>query len=232
MPPMTVDRIGYGAGTMDFADRANLLRIFVGTATISGESDQVCLLETNLDDIASEVIGYACEKLFAAGALDVYTTCIQMKKDRPGVLLTVLANPADADALEAILFTETGTFGIRRQLIERSKRQRRAHAVPTPWGPLQGKLGWRRGESAIFTPEFEDCARVARNHGIPLRVVYQLALSAYASAPVSTANLEQMLEADTASAAPSQSTVSADRPHDHSHDHSHSHDHTHDHHHH
>lgn len=234
LPPMTIDRIGYGAGTMDFPERANVLRLFVGTPTASGDTDQVCLLETNLDDIASEVIGYACEKLFAAGALDVYTTCIQMKKERPGVLLSVIAHPADADALEAILFTETGTFGIRRQLIDRSKRQRRAHSVPTPWGPLQGKLGWRRGEPAIFTPEFEDCARIARNHGIPLRVVYQLALSAYAAAPVPQSELDPPSEPEPGVPAWTAATSDHSHEHDHSHDHGHSHDHdhSHDHHHH
>ena len=223
LPPMTIEQIGYGAGTMDFPGRANVLRLFVGTATASGQTDQVCLMETNLDDIASEVIGYAREKLLAAGALDVYSTSIQMKKSRPGVLLSVVTHPADADALETILFTETGTFGIRRQLIDRTKRQRKAHAVPTPWGPVQGKLGWRSGESVIFTPEYEDCARIARNHGVPLRVVHQLAMSAYASKPVSAATLDAESEAPPAEAPP------APPPSNHSHDHGHDHDHHHDH---
>lgn len=223
LPPMSIEQVGYGAGTMEFDERANILRLFVGEATATGETDQVCLLETNLDDIASEVIGYAREKLFAAGALDVFSTSIQMKKDRPGVLLSVITHPADADALEAILFAETGTFGIRRQLVDRAKRERRAHSVPTPWGQVLGKLGWRRGQPPIFTPEYEDCARIARNHGVPLRIVHQMAMSAYAAKPVSPADLQAEDDAppaDTPAAAPSAG-------HDHSHDHDHDHGHDH-----
>ena len=223
LPAMTIEQVGYGAGTMEFPSRANILRLFVGKAAASGESDQVVLLETNLDDIAAEMIGYAREKLFAAGALDVYTTCIQMKKDRPGVLLSVLANPPDVETMESILFKETGTFGIRRQSLERSKRRRRAHTVQTQWGPIAGKLGWRAG-SPVFTPEFEACAEVARAHDIPLRLVYQSASAAYAAAPVSIGDDD----------APHSTPSPAERPvrsHDHSHDHSHdrNHDHSHDH---
>ncbi len=226
LPAMTIEQVGYGAGTMEFPSRANILRLFIGTAAVSGESDQVVLLETNLDDIASEMIGYAREKLFAAGALDVYTTCIQMKKDRPGVILSVLAEPADAEAMERIIFGETGTFGVRRQSLERSKRRRRAHNVQTPWGPIAGKLGWRSGEPPVFTPEFDACAQVARAHDIPLRLVYQSASAAYAAAPVSISDAEAVESAP----------ASAERPiraHDHSHDHGHDHhhDHGHDHHH-
>jgi uncharacterized protein (DUF111 family) len=129
-------------------------------------------LETNLDDVPAEVIGYCFEQLFAAGALDVFTTPIQMKKNRPGVLLTVLAPANVLDAVETILFRETQTFGIRRHAAQRSKLRREAVTVQTPWGPVQGKRGWRENGPSVFTPEYEDCARVAREHGVPLREVY------------------------------------------------------------
>jgi pyridinium-3,5-bisthiocarboxylic acid mononucleotide nickel chelatase len=175
-PAMTVERIGIGAGTRDLLEQPNVLRLFVGTVTEPieanpAERDQVWMLETNLDDVPAEVIGFCFEELFAAGALDVFSTPIQMKKNRPGVLLSVLA-PAEAlPTLEGILFRETGTLGIRRNAVQRSKMQREVVTVETPWGPVKGKRGWREGTS-VFSPEFEDCARVARQHGIALREVY------------------------------------------------------------
>jgi uncharacterized protein (TIGR00299 family) protein len=180
LPAMTIEQIGYGAGTMDFPGRANMLRLFVGTAETPAESDVVVLLETNLDDVSPEVVGHAKRKLLEAGALDVYTTAIQMKKDRPGVIVSVIARPADADAMEALLFAETGTFGVRRQRIERSLRTRQPHTVETPWGPVAGKLGWRGGD-VIFTPEFEDCARLAGQLRLPVREIYRAALAAFSS---------------------------------------------------
>ena len=116
------------------------------------------MLETNLDDVPAEVIGYCFEQLLAAGALDVYAMPIQMKKDRPGVLLSLMAAEAELPALEAMLFRETGTFGVRRYPVQRRKLRREVRTVETPWGPIRGKRGWRDGEPAVFTPEYEDCA--------------------------------------------------------------------------
>jgi uncharacterized protein (TIGR00299 family) protein len=171
-PVMTVEAIGHGAGMKDFLDQPNLLRVFLGEAreTTPGERDQVWVLETNLDDVPGEVVGYTVERLFAAGALDVFTTPIQMKKQRPGVLLSVLAPLAGREALETVLFRETGTLGVRRYLAERAKLQREPAIVQTPWGPVQGKRAWRDGLE-VFSPEYEDCARVARENDIPLRQV-------------------------------------------------------------
>jgi len=174
-PVMTVERIGHGAGQRDFLEQPNLLRLFVGTAADAvnpAERDTVWMLETNLDDVPAEVIGYCFERLFAAGALDVFTTPIQMKKNRPGVLLSVLAPEAMLPQLEAILFRETQTFGIRRYVVQRSILRREAVIVETPWGPIRGKRGWCEGGLNVFSPEYEDCARVAREHGVPLREVY------------------------------------------------------------
>src|SRR5262249_22274166 len=119
-----------------------------------------------------EVIGYCFDALFAAGALDVFATPIQMKKNRPGVLLSVLAAEANLAALETILFRETKTFGIRRYRAERHKLKREAVTVETPWGPVRCKRGWSEGRPPIVTPEYDDCARLAREHGVPLEHVY------------------------------------------------------------
>jgi uncharacterized protein (TIGR00299 family) protein len=183
-PVMTVERIGYGAGRREFVEQPNVLRLFVGVATgkqPAEESDQVWLLETNLDDLPSEIIGYCFEQLFAAGALDVFSAPIQMKKNRPGVLLSVLAEEEKLPALEEILFRETATFGIRRCRVQRHKLQRQAVTVTTPWGPVQGKLGWREGRRPIFSPEYEDCARIARENAVALREVYAKAQEAWAA---------------------------------------------------
>jgi uncharacterized protein (TIGR00299 family) protein len=178
-PAMTLDRIGHGAGRRDFPDQPNILRLFVGTAAAPAESDQVWMLETNLDDLPAEVIGYCYDRLLAAGALDVFSTPIFMKKNRPGVLLSVLAPEANREKLEGILFQETATFGIRRYPVSRHKLARRPCTVETPWGPVQGKLGWMDGRPAIFSPEYEDCARVARERGLALREIYAGAARAY-----------------------------------------------------
>jgi pyridinium-3,5-bisthiocarboxylic acid mononucleotide nickel chelatase len=182
-PVMTIERIGHGAGQRDFLEQPNLLRVFVGAMTSSAtegmERDRVWMLETNLDDVPAEVVGYCFDQLFAAGALDVFTTPIQMKKNRPGVLLSVLASENALTVLEAILFRETETFGIRRYPVERHKLQREAVTVSTPWGPIRGKRGWREGGPSVFTPEYDDCARVARQHGVALREVYTMVRRAH-----------------------------------------------------
>lgn len=176
-PEMTIERVGTGAGTKDFIEQPNILRLFVGETaqakgTGSGVTDHVWVLETNLDDCSGEVIGYTIERLFAAGARDVFTVPIQMKKQRPGVLLSVLAEDATRETLEAILLMETGSFGVRCCRMERSTLHRETQEIQTPWGMVRIKRGWREGLE-LCTPEYEDCARVAREHGLPLREVYK-----------------------------------------------------------
>jgi pyridinium-3,5-bisthiocarboxylic acid mononucleotide nickel chelatase len=213
LPAMTIESIGLGAGTKEFADQANILRLFVGTAQLPAGSDRIWVLETNLDDLPGEVVGYATTQLMAAGALDAFVTPIQMKKNRPGVMITALCDEAKIPDLEAILFRETTTLGIRRYPVSRHKLRREAVSVETPFGPVKGKLGWLDGRPPTFSPEYEDCARVAREQSVPLRDVYQAAHSAYAQVtPV----------ADTA-APPHEG---ADHHH---HDHGHHHPHDHDH---
>jgi hypothetical protein len=182
LPEMRIEAIGIGAGTRDLAEQPNVLRVFVGTTPESAagsETDRVWVLETNLDDLPGELIGYCTEQLFAAGALDVFTTPIGMKKNRPGVLLSVLCSEASIGKLEEILFRETATFGIRRYSVARSKLERCTHEVKTPYGPVQGKLGRRPGRPPIFAPEYEDCRRVASEKGVSLREVYAAAIRAF-----------------------------------------------------
>ncbi len=161
-PAMTIEAIGHGAGQRELLEQPNLLRLFVGTVSPpreqGAEADRVWVLETNLDDVPAEVIGYCFECLFAGGALDVFSTPIQMKKNRPGVLLSVLAPEAALEALETILFRETATLGVRRYAVQRHKLRREAVTVETPWGPVQAKRGWREGGPEVIAPEYEDCA--------------------------------------------------------------------------
>ena len=213
LPEMSIERIGYGSGTMDFPNRANLLRLFIGEAITSPDRDVVSLLETNLDDVSGEVIGHTKQLLLKAGALDVYSTPIQMKKDRPGTILSVITRPSDTDKLEEILFSETGTLGIRRSMLERSTQSRQPHSVETVYGPVEGKLAWQSGGRASFSPEYESCAEQANQQGVSLREVYRAATSAYdASEPVTPKQSET-------------STKPVPHSHDHDHDHRHDHDH-------
>lgn len=177
-PEMIVERVGTGAGTKDFLDRPNVLRLLVGTANPERkqvgdeESDTVTVLETNLDDVAPELVGFCTERLFAAGALDVFVVQGQMKKGRPGFLVSVICEPVRVPELEAVLFRETGTFGIRRHTTARTKLRRESLTVETPWGPVRAKRGWRTGGFEVITPEYDDCTRMAREHNVSLREVY------------------------------------------------------------
>jgi uncharacterized protein (TIGR00299 family) protein len=186
LPAMKIERIGYGAGQRDLAEQANVLRLLVGEAVedASGKdessiSDQVCVLETNLDDASGELVGYCIDRLWEAGALDVYTTAIQMKKNRPGIVLSVLCSPSDADRMETILFRETTTLGVRRTQASRHKLLRKPHSVTTPWGPVEGKLGWLPNQPPTFSPEFESCRQIAQQHDVPLKEVYEAAQKSF-----------------------------------------------------
>jgi len=182
LPPMTMEQIGLGAGDKDFAEQANLLRLIVGTADESLASDQAWVIETNLDDVSGEVIGHTTTLLLEAGALDVYTTPIQMKKNRPGVILSALSPTTLVPKLEKIIFRETKTLGVRRWMVSRHKLERRPHAVETPWGTIEGKLATLTDGSTSFSPEFESCRRIAQVRNVPLQDVYDAALRAYNSA--------------------------------------------------
>ncbi len=170
MPPMQVGRIGYGAGRKDMPDRPNLLRILIGNAltTKPQRDDSILLLECNLDDVTGEQIGFAIERLWKAGALDVFTVPIQMKKNRPGTLLTVIAKPQDRQAMESILFQQTGTLGIRYRKQARTILPRAAIDVPTPWGVVVGKVSELPTGKVNFSPEYDECRRIATDFGLRL----------------------------------------------------------------
>lgn len=169
-PAMTIQQIGCGAGSRDFWEQPNILRLFLGE-TASSSTDRVWVMETNLDDVPAEWIGYTIIRLLESGALDVYTQPLQMKKGRPGTLLGVIAPEGVRLALEKIIFEETGTFGIRRYECLRTTLQREICTVETPYGPIKAKVGWQNGVK-ILSPEYEDCVRIAQMHQIPLREVY------------------------------------------------------------
>ncbi len=183
MPAMRVLTSGCGAGKKQFKpDTPNLLRVVLGE-TDEVSSDQtpqtVAVLETNLDDQNPEGFDLVMERAFAAGALDVFFTPIQMKKNRPATLLTVLCPTDRAEALAGVLFRETGTFGVRVREQRRYTLERSWRTVPTEFGPIRLKIGRWRGEEMTSAPEYEDCKAAALAHGVPLRRVYEAALTAH-----------------------------------------------------
>ncbi|HEY2826350.1 MAG TPA: nickel pincer cofactor biosynthesis protein LarC [Pirellulales bacterium] len=187
-PAMTVQKIGYGAGTREFEEQANLLRVLIGEAAESAargsdgvQTETLCLLETNLDDVSGEVIGHCATLLMEAGALDVFTCAIQMKKNRPGVLLSVLCQLSDAERMEGIVFRETTTLGVRRTTVSRRKLARKAHQVNTPWGAIEGVLATLPNGQLRFSPEYESCRAVAAKHQVALHCVFEAAQRAFIS---------------------------------------------------
>jgi len=180
LPAMTIDTIGLGAGTRELPEQANILRLFLGTVALPAEHDRIWVLETNLDDLPGEVVGYTTTQLLAAGARDAFVTPIYMKKNRPGVMVSVLCDEPQIATMEEILFRETTTLGVRRYPVSRHKLKRAPTEVATPFGPIRGKLGWIEGRPPTFSPEHDDCARVASAQGLPLREVYEAAHAAYA----------------------------------------------------
>lgn len=178
-PEMELQATGYGAGDWDLEERANVVRLLVGQGVNPEESDAVYLVETNLDNASGELVGYLFDKLFGAGAVDVYTTPIQMKKSRPAVKISVLVPPARRGAVEEALLRESPTFGVRRILMERTKLSRREVTVKTPYGPIRCKVGSLDGETLKASPEFEDIKAAAEKHGVPISRVTQSALRAY-----------------------------------------------------
>jgi pyridinium-3,5-bisthiocarboxylic acid mononucleotide nickel chelatase len=196
-PAMRIDKAGYGAGTRDFAQHPNVLRLTVGEAILAAESaisasasqseqvagpwsaDRVSVLEANLDDLSPQVLAYAMEQLLAEGALDVFSAPMQMKKNRSGALLTVLSKPEDADRLTRLIFAETTTLGVRRRDEQRCVLERRWESVETQWGPVRIKIANMNGTVSNYAPEFEDCRRIAAERNVPLKTVMQEAVHVY-----------------------------------------------------
>jgi len=185
MRGVTPERIGYGLGTRDMLTRPNVLRAVLGQAEaateaepIDWERDNVTVIETNLDDINAEHLGHFVETALEAGALDVFHTPIQMKKNRPGVLLTVLCAEVDADRFSEMILRETTALGVRRHAADRRKLRREVVTVETPLGQVRVKLGRLNGELVQSAPEYESCREAAAKAGVPLKTVYAAAQKA------------------------------------------------------
>jgi hypothetical protein len=178
-PAMRIEAVGIGAGGRDIPGRPNILRVLVGVSTPAEEADAVWVVETNLDNLTGEVVGHVLEELFRAGAVDAWTAPIQMKKSRPGVVVSAICPPAALAAVEGVLFRETPTFGVRRHRAERTMLGRRHVTVRTPYGPVRVKVGTRCGAVVTASPEYEDCRAAAARRGAPLRDVIRAALEAF-----------------------------------------------------
>jgi pyridinium-3,5-bisthiocarboxylic acid mononucleotide nickel chelatase len=201
-PSMKIAASGYGAGSRDFADHPNVLRITIGKAiqqparapsakslaasdtpqsSDDFSTDTVTILEANLDDLSPQILAYAMDRLLAEGALDAFSVPVQMKKNRAGALLTVLAKPEDADRLTRIIFGETTTLGVRRRDELRRILSRRWETVQTEWGPVRIKIANLNGTVSNYAPEFEDCRRIAADHHVPLKKVMEEAIRKFAA---------------------------------------------------
>ena len=204
-PAMKIEKAGYGAGTREFSEHPNLLRLTIGEAGLADSAgaslvasptsnelimnekfvnekiinERIVVLEANLDDLSPQVLAYAMERLLAEGALDVFSVPVQMKKSRPGALLTVLAKMEDANRLTKLIFAETTTLGVRRREEQRQTLSRRWETVDTAWGPVRIKIANMNGSVSNYAPEYEDCRTLAEAQHVPLRTVMQEAIQQY-----------------------------------------------------
>jgi pyridinium-3,5-bisthiocarboxylic acid mononucleotide nickel chelatase len=182
-PEMKIEKSGYGAGTRDLTGNPNVVRLVIGESAISlgakTAQDTVSVLEANLDDLNPQVFGYVMDRLLAEGALDVFGVPVQMKKNRPGTLLTVLCKPEDVAKLTQIVFGETTTLGVRRREEQRQTLARRWVSVTTPWGDVRMKIASMNGTVTNYAPEYEDCRRIAAEQHVPLKTVMQAATQSY-----------------------------------------------------
>jgi hypothetical protein len=198
-PAMKIEKAGYGAGAREFPNHPNLLRLTIGEAASADDTgtfpiaspgtwnERIAVLEANLDDLSPQVLAYTMERLLAEGALDVFSAPVQMKKSRPGALLTVLAKIEDGDRLTRLIFAETTTLGVRRREEQRQTLARRWETVETTWGPVRIKIADMHGTvsndasncASNYAPEYEDCRMLAETHHVPLRTVMQEAIQQY-----------------------------------------------------
>ena len=178
-PKMRPIKIGYGLGTRELSERANVLRAVLGDLEESPSSDRIVELQANIDDLSPEILGAVQDRLFKAGALDAFFTPIQMKKNRPGILLSVLSRPSDRQKILELLFAETSTFGVRYREVDRVTLDREVVQVETPLGSIQVKIGRHLGKIVQVSPEFESCNAAAQKSQQPLKRIYQLAVEAF-----------------------------------------------------
>ena len=183
-PDMKIEKSVYGAGSRNFPGHPNVMRLTVGESlsdslAANTSSETIAVLEANLDDLNPQVFGYVMDRLLEDGALDAFGLPVQMKKNRPGMLLTVLCKPEDASKLTQIIFTETTTLGVRRRDESRRILARRWQPVQTPWGEVRIKIASMNGTITSYAPEYEDCRRIAAEHHLPLKAVMGGAVEAY-----------------------------------------------------
>jgi uncharacterized protein (TIGR00299 family) protein len=182
-PAMKIEKSGYGAGTRDFPGHANVVRLTLGEAELEFAAnisqETITVLEANLDDLNPQVFGYVMDRLLEEGALDAFGVPVQMKKNRPGTLLTVLCRPEDASKLTRLLFTETTTLGVRRREEKRQALARTWVTVETRWGTVRMKVASMNGTVTNYAPEYEDCRRIAAENHVPLKTVMQEAVQKY-----------------------------------------------------
>jgi uncharacterized protein (DUF111 family) len=180
---MKIEKSGYGAGSREFAENPNVLRLVIGEGAAKAEpkinSETITILEANLDDLNPQVFGYVLDRLFEEGALDVFGIPVQMKKNRPGTLLTVLCKPEQSSKLAHLIFAETTTLGVRRREEARQTLARRWENVRTQWGEVRIKIASMNGTVTNYAPEYEDCRRIAAEHRVPLKAVMQEATRIY-----------------------------------------------------
>ena len=181
-PSMMVRATGYGAGSRDFAGYPNVLRLTVGESGAEAHApreEAIAVLEASIDDLNPQLFGYVMDRALAEGALDAFGTPLQMKKNRPGMLLTVLAKPSDAERLAKLIFAETSTLGVRMRQEQRRALGRRWVSVHTRWGEVRMKVASLNGSISNYAPEYEDCRKIAGEHHLPLKSVMQEAIRVY-----------------------------------------------------
>jgi uncharacterized protein (TIGR00299 family) protein len=199
LPEMRPAKIGYGLGSRNLPGRPNVLRAILGHLEERNSTERIVELQTNIDDLSPEILGAVQDRLFRAGALDVFFTPIQMKKSRPATMLSVLCQPSAFEKIQEIVFAETSTFGIRYQEMNRKTLEREVVEVETAAGSIQIKIGRHVGQILQVAPEFESCQAAAQRSRQPLKRVYELAIEAFwgssaASGPNTSSQLEKVVE--------------------------------------
>jgi uncharacterized protein (TIGR00299 family) protein len=179
LPPMRVESVGYGAGTRDFTGHPNVLRLWTGEAASAHAAERIIRIECEIDDMNPQLFGPLMDRLAAAGALDVFYAPVQMKKNRPGTLVTAIVPPERREAVVAVLFTDTTTIGVRYDEMLRDRLDREIRSVETPIGIIRFKLAGRDGRLLNAAPEFDDCARVAAERGLSIKDVQAIATKAW-----------------------------------------------------
>jgi uncharacterized protein (TIGR00299 family) protein len=188
LPRMNIEATGYGAGGREYENFPNVLRVIVGESDKAGETpsgvsqqsdEELLMVETNVDDVSPQVLGHVMGRALEAGALDCFFTPVQMKKNRPGVLVSILCRPPDGEAMRELLFAETPTLGVRSYAVRRRALEREAVTVETEFGTIAVKVARNQGRVVSATPEYEDCRGAAQAHRVPLRVVHEAARAAF-----------------------------------------------------